>query len=89
MFQDKLNHIEEHVIERVLNLFFELLIRNFDISDVARVFNDDVNAMEIREITKEDVVATGTMRPTGSKHFAARNKRVQELPELPSSFSES
>ncbi len=82
MFQDKLNHFEEVGIQRILNLFFELMMRNFDIEDVARTFNDDTGALEIATFTKEDVVADGVFRPMGAKYYAARNKRVQELQNL-------
>lgn len=79
VFQNKLNRFEDHGIERALNIMYEMLIRNLDIADVARVFNDDTKALLITEVTKEDVVADGTIRPVGAKHFAARTKRVQEL----------
>jgi hypothetical protein len=82
MFQDKLNRFEEFIIEPVLNLMFEMAVRNFDAADVARTFNDDTRALELMTLTKEDVVADGTLRPVGAKHFAARNKRVQELQQL-------
>lgn len=79
MFQDKLNRFEEHVIQRILNLMFEMLIRNMDVTDVARTFDDDTKALELTKLTKSDVVADGIFRPVGSKHFAARNKRIREL----------
>ena len=82
MFQDKLNHFEENGIQRILGLFFELMMRNFDVLDIARTFNDDTGALEIATFTKEDVVANGVFRPMGAKHFAARNKRVQEMQNL-------
>ena len=82
MFQDKLNHFEEHGIQRILGLFFELMMRNFDVQDVARTFNDDTGALSIATFTKEDVVANGVFKPMGAKHFAARNKRVQEMQNL-------
>jgi hypothetical protein len=67
------------MIERLLNICYEMLIRNLDIVDVARVFNDDTKALVISSITKEMVVADGTIRPVGAKHFASRMKRVQEI----------
>jgi hypothetical protein len=82
MFIDKLNHFEENVVQVVLNLFFELMVRNMDVADVIRTFKDDENAVQELSFTKEDVTATGTFRPQGAKHFAARNKRVQELQNL-------
>lgn len=78
MFTDKLNRFEI-LIQRILNLMFEMLIRNMDLTDVARTFNDDTGALILTELTKSDVVADGIFRPVGSKHFAARNKRIKEL----------
>ncbi len=82
MFQDKLNTFEEHTVEVALNLMFEMTIRNLDVTDVARTFNDDTRALVLTELSKEDVVADGILRPVGSKHFAARNKRIQEITNL-------
>ena len=79
MFTDKLNRFEEHIIQPILNLMFEMLVRNMDVTDIARVFNDDTKALELTELTREDVVADGILRPVGAKHFAARNKRLREL----------
>jgi hypothetical protein len=81
-FIDKINHFEEVMIEPLLNLMFELIIRNLDVVDIARVFNDDPRAQILMEVTRDDVVADGNLRPIGSKHFAARNKRIQELQTL-------
>jgi len=78
VFQSKLNRFEE-LIAHLLNLMFEITIRNLDVVDVARVFNDDTRALTLTEITREDVVASGKLRPVGAKHFAARMKRLQEL----------
>jgi hypothetical protein len=71
--------MEDHVIQVVLNLMYEMLVRNMDVTDVARSFNDDTKALELTELTREDVVADGILRPFGAKHFAARNKRIREL----------
>lgn len=81
-FQDKLNYLEDEGIQRILSIFFELLMRNFDAADVVKVFNDVTGAIEIKQIEKEDVVANGIFRPIGAKHFAARNKRIQELQNM-------
>lgn len=81
-FIDKTNQFEECFIQPILNIMFELLIRNLNIEDVARTFNDDVGALQITTITKEDVVADGNLRPVGSKHYEQRNKRMQELQTL-------
>lgn len=79
MFQDKLMHFEEYIIEPVLNAFFELIVRNFDVTDVAQVFNKDTKAFDLIELVREDILAEGSLKPIGARHFAARNKRIQEL----------
>jgi hypothetical protein len=79
MFLDKTNSYQENVMERELNLMLEMTIRNLDIADVARTFNDDTNALILTELTKEDVVADGVLRPVGAKHFAKRAQRIQEI----------
>jgi hypothetical protein len=79
MFFDKLNHFEDHIVAPGLNIAYELLGRNMDVTDIARTFNDDTRALELTTLRKEDVVANGIFRPIGAKHFAQRNKRAQEL----------
>ena len=82
VFQNRLNRFEEFGIQPALNLMFEMIIRNLDVEDVARVFNDDTKSLVLVTITKDDVLADGTLRPVGAKHFAARNKRLQEMRTL-------
>lgn len=78
-FIDKVMYFEETVVEPVLNLMYELMIRNMDGEDIIRTFKNDEKILELTKITREDVVASGNLRPIGSKHYAARNKRIQEL----------
>jgi hypothetical protein len=79
LFNDRINHFESFGIERALQLMFEIGVRNMDPVDIARTFNDDTGALELLEFTRDDVVADGIFKAVGSKHFAARNKRIQEL----------
>lgn len=79
MFQDKLDHFESIGMTRVLNMMFEIGVRNMDPLDIVRTFNDDTGALELLELSREDVVADGVFKPTGAKHFEARNRRVQEM----------
>jgi len=78
IFQDKLFQMEG-MLERILNTMFEMLVRNMDVTDVARTFDDNKNSLILLDITKEDVVADGVFRPVGAKHYALRNRKVQEL----------
>ena len=81
MFLDKVNQFEDF-IEDILNVMFELLMINLNFNDVIRVLADDQKTAIFKTITKEDVVATGALRPVGAKHYADRSKRLQELAQL-------
>jgi len=81
VFQNRLNRFEL-LIQRVLSLMFEMIIRNLDVEDIARTFNGDTKALQLATITREDVTASGQLHPVGAKHFAARNKRIQEMQTL-------
>lgn len=81
-FQNKLNKLEELGTTVELNLMYEMLVRNMDIADIARTFNDDEKSLILTTLTKEDVVADGVIHPIGAKHYAARNQRVQELSNM-------
>jgi len=79
MFIQRLNQFEREFIEPALNLMFELLVRNMNGEDIVRTFNDLTKTEEMFTITQEDVAARGVLKPIGSRHYSARNKRVQEL----------
>lgn len=79
MFIQRLNQFERDFVEPILNLMFELLIRNMDGEDFIRTFNDEEKAATFMSITKDDVAARGMIKPIGSSNYEARNKRVQEL----------
>ena len=81
MFLDKVNQFEAF-IESILNTMFELIIMNMNFTDVIKTFNDETKQETFRTITRADVAAVGTLKPTGAKHYAARNKRVQELQQF-------
>lgn len=79
MFLDKLNQFEEKVIKPMLNMMFELIVRNLEVGEMVRTLNQEGDGIAFLEITKEDIMAPGIIQPVGSKHYAARIKRVQEL----------
>lgn len=81
LFQNRLNRFEL-LVARILDLMLEMSIRNLDVEDLARTFNDDTRALQLATITRDDIIASGNLRPVGAKHFAARNKRLQEMQTL-------
>lgn len=78
-FIDKVRHFETQMIQPLLNIMFEMCIRNLDPADLVRTFKNSVDASPLLDLTMEDVIASGSIRPIGAKHYEARNKRIQEL----------
>jgi len=50
-----------------------------DGTDLIRVMDDDIGVAEFLSITKEDITASGKIRPIGARHFAAQATMVQNL----------
>jgi len=82
LFQHKVNKFEIEFLEPLLNKMLELSKRNLSAVDIARTLDDDLGAMEFINITKEDLTASGKLRPIGSRHYAARAQLVQNLAAL-------
>lgn len=85
IFQEKTTTFEIELLERVLNAMLETAKRNMDVSDWARVLDNDLGVTQFMEITKEDITASGLLRPVGARHFAAQAQLVQNLTGLANS----
>lgn len=79
IFQEKIVNFELNIVEPLLNMFLEVAKRNFDGSDLIRVMDDDIGVSDFTKITKEDITASGKLRPVGARHFAATAQMVQNL----------
>lgn len=79
IFQEKVNNLEMEAIEPTLNAMLEVARRNLDVSDIVRVMDDDLGVQTFLTITKEDITASGKIRPIGARHFAAQAQLVQNL----------
>lgn len=82
IFQEKLNTFELELLEPLLNGMLELGRRNMDQSDWIRVLDDDLGVTQFMEITKEDITASGKLRPIGARHFAAQAQMIQNLTQI-------
>ena len=72
-------------MESWLNAMLEVSARNLDKQDVVRVIDDDLGVQQFMSITKEDITASGKLRPIGARHFAAQAQLVQNLQGMSSS----
>lgn len=79
IFQEKITHFEIELLEHVLNAMLETARRNFDEMDTIRVIDDDLGVAQFKEITKDDITASGKLRPIGARHFAAQAQLMQNL----------
>jgi len=79
IFQEKITSFETELLEPALNAMLAIARRNLDGIDIARVMDDDVGVTEFLNITKEDLTASGKLRPVGARHFAAQAQLIQNL----------
>jgi hypothetical protein len=79
IFQHKVNKFEIEFLEPLLNSMLEVARRNMDSSDLIRVMDDDLGVTDFLTITKDDITATGKLRPVGARHYAVRAQLVQNL----------
>lgn len=79
IFQHKIQNFEILVLEPMLNRMLEIARRNMNGADVVRVIDDDLGVVRFFEVTKEDITASGKIRPMGARHFAAQATLVQNI----------
>lgn len=79
IFQHKVNKFEIEFLEPLLNNMLELARRNMEASDLVRVMDDDLGVSDFLTITKDDITATGKLRPVGARHYATRAQLIQNL----------
>lgn len=79
IFQEKITNFEVELVEPVLNSMLETSRRNMDGLDVIRVFNDEIGVDLFQKITKDDITASGRIRPVGARHFAKQAQDLQNL----------
>lgn len=84
IFQEKINQFETELLEPVLNSMLETSRRNLDGMDVIRVMDDDLGVDMFQSITRDDITASGKIRPIGARHYA---KQAQDLQNLVGVFS--
>lgn len=79
IFQEKITGFETELLEPVLNAMLETARRNLDHTDVVRSINSDLGVTAFLEVSKEDITASGVLRPIGARHFAAQAQLLQNL----------
>jgi hypothetical protein len=79
IFQNKTLTLEQNFLTDVLNAMLEVGRRNISTPELIKVLPSDIDAAVFQTITKEDITASGKLRPVGASHFAKRALFVQNL----------
>lgn len=79
IFQEKIINFEVELLEPVLNGMLETAIRNMNEDDIVRTLDDDIGVTEFLKVTREDLTASGVIRPIGARHFAKEAQDLQNL----------
>lgn len=79
IFQEKINTFEIELLEKLLNAMLETARRNISDEENIRVSDTSIGVDIFKRITKDDIVATGKIRPIGARHFAAQAQLLQNL----------
>lgn len=82
IFEHKAYHFERTFLEPLLNDMLEVGRRNMDETDLVRILDDDTGIAIFADVKREDITARGKLRPVGSRHFAERAVRLQNLQNL-------
>jgi hypothetical protein len=85
IFQEKITNFEVELLEKALNDMLEISRRNLDTSDVVRVMDDDLGVATFLTVKKEDITASGKLRPIGARHFGYQAQLLQSLSQTMSS----
>jgi len=78
IFQEKATAFEV-MMDDLLNNMLEMARRELNGSDTIRVIDDELGVETFVDITKEDLVSRGKLRPVGARHFAAQAQLMQNI----------
>lgn len=79
IFQNRISFFEENLMEPNINDQLELSRRNMQENETIKVFNDQYSVNLFREVTKEDITASGKIQPRGAAQYIRRNILLQNL----------
>lgn len=78
IFQNKIAHFEEQILEPLLNSMLELAVRyGADVS--VRTVDPEFGAVMFSNISTEDLTGKGAIRPIAARHFAESAQLIQNL----------
>lgn len=78
IFQAKITQFEEQILEPLLNAMLELARRRMDETTV-RVIDDELQVATFLNLTPDDIIGAGRIRPVAARHFAEKAEKVQNI----------
>ena len=81
IFQSKITQFEEQILEPLLNAMLELARRKMDQTTV-RVLDDEYKVAIFMDLTADDIMGAGRIRPVAARHFAEVAERIQNVGNL-------
>lgn len=79
IFQNKITQFEENGLEKWLNGMLELARRNLSGVQSISVFDDEFKVQTFIELTPDDLIGVGRIKPMAARHYAERAEIVQNL----------
>lgn len=82
IFQEKVTNFEINVVEPLLNLMLALGRSKMESEISVRAINSEIGVEEFLTIQPEDLVAYGTVRPIGARHFGEQAQLLQNINQV-------
>jgi hypothetical protein len=78
-FRNKVKKFEKEILSPVLQDYLEQGRRNLDGTDLIRVLDDKLGAIDFQDVTRDDIAGRGKIRARGSSVFAQKANALQNL----------
>lgn len=79
IFQEKITNFEINILEPLLNSMLADAVASNDIAEIVRTFDEELGVEAFLNVTEEDLMAEGLVRPIGARHFGQQAQILQNL----------
>lgn len=79
IFNHKIQHFETTFLEPLINYMLILARKNMSDADTVRTVDSEVEAVVFSQVSREDLVAVGRLRPVGAQHYAQKANALQNV----------
>lgn len=85
IFQQKVMKFEQEILEPLINDMLNLARVNLVGIESIKIIDPDLNLEDFISISSDDLIANGTLKAIGSRHFISKAQTIQEINMLTSS----